>query len=383
MGLLERGLLGAPFRRIPVLIPGFAAACLLAWVSFLLRDLVGTVLLGFEKSPVSPVMTALLLGIIIRNVVPLPAFVEPGLSLAVKKILRLGIILLGMNLSIVEVFRLGVLGVPIVLLCLAGSLAVTVFISRRMRLPERLGTLIAVGTSICGVLAIVATGPSIGAKEEEVTYAVAVITVFGLIATVAYPHVAEIIFAGDPTAVGLFLGTAVHDTSQVTGAALVYCDVYLQPKALVVATVTKLVRNVSMVGVIPLMAFVYQRRERTEGAAGTGPAGKIRLRKLLPVFVLGFLMLATLRSIGDLGIRADTRAFGLWTEAAWISFNSTLKNWAVRLLVVALAGVGLNTRFSTIRGLGFKPFVAGLAAALVAGVISFAAITLLGGLVRI
>jgi len=375
MSAWEKNLLGTTVDQAPQLLPGLLVAGLLAWLSIWLSKYIGVNLMGFAKTPISAVMMAILLGLIINNVVPMPASLKPGFKFVVKKILRLGIILLGIRLSIFDVFKLGALGVPIVLLCIAGALFFTTRLNKWLRLPERLGTLIAVGTSICGVSAIVATGPAIDAEDEEVAYAVAVITIFGLLATLVYPYAANVIFAGDPVKAGLFLGTSIHDTSQVTGAALVFADVFSLPRALDVATVTKLVRNVFMAAVIPLMALYYARR-----AAGQDEfAGKkTSFAKLLPLFIVGFLALAVVRSIGDAGINAGSNAFGLWDGAAWKGIYSFVKTWAVNLLVVALAGVGLSTSFRTFKGLGVKPFVVGLGAALLVGVVSFVAISLLG-----
>jgi uncharacterized integral membrane protein (TIGR00698 family) len=310
----------------------------------------------------------------------MPQVLKPGLSFSVKKILRLGIILLGIRLTIFDVFRLGIYGVPIVLSCIAGALLVTTRISHWLKLPERLGALVAVGTSICGVSAIVATGPAIGAEEEEVAYAVAVITIFGLAATIAYPYLAHTIFGGDALNAGLFLGTSVHDTSQVVGAAAVYADVFSAPRALDVATVTKLVRNVFMALVIPYMAFYYSRRAQKQGEfRGTSTS----VLKLLPLFVVGFLAMAAIRSIGDAGIEAGGRAFGLWDSATWKGIVGTVKSWAEILMVLALAAVGLSTNFRAFKGLGAKPFLAGLGAALIVGILSFVAISLLGSLVSL
>jgi uncharacterized integral membrane protein (TIGR00698 family) len=374
----EKNLLGVRVDEIPQLLPGLLLAGLLAWLSIWLSEFVGETLLGFDKTPISAVMLGVLLGLIIGAVVLLPRVLKPGLSFAVKKALRLGIILLGIRLTIFDVFKLGIYGVPIVLICILSALFLTTLTSRWLRLPERLGTLIAVGTSICGVSAIVATGPSIEAKDEEVAYAVAVITIFGLLATLVYPYVADAIFAGQALKVGLFLGTSVHDTSQVVGSAKVYADVFSAPLALDTATVTKLVRNVFMAAVIPLMAFAYARR--TQGAS-TGK--KASILKLLPMFVVGFLIMAVVRSVGDAAVNAGGRAFGLWDGATWKAIYGFVKHWAGNLLVVALAGVGLSTDFRTFKGLGVKPFFVGLGAALVVGVVSFIAISLLGTFVTL
>jgi uncharacterized integral membrane protein (TIGR00698 family) len=294
--------------------------------------------------------------------------------------LRLGIILLGIRLTIFDVFRLGAFGVPIVGLCILGGLFITTQINHRLHLPERLGTLIAIGTSICGVTAIVAASPAIGAEEEESAYAVAVITIFGLFATLAYPYLAHAIFAGDAVKVGLFLGTAVHETAQVVGAAKIYADIFAQPLALDVATIAKLVRNVFMAAVIPYMAYSYAQRARGNKEF---KGQKTSFAQLFPVFILGFLLMAVLRSIGDAGINAGGSAFGLWSSETWSEIIAIIKNWAEIFLVMALAGVGLSTKFQSLKKLGSKPFLVGLAAALSVGVVSFVAITLLGNWVII
>jgi uncharacterized integral membrane protein (TIGR00698 family) len=380
MSIWEKNLLGVTVDKAPSLLPGLLVAVLLAALSIWLSKYVGVTLLGFDKTPISPVMLAILLGLILGALVPLPQVLKPGFSFAVKKVLRLGIIMLGIRLTIFDVLKLGVFGVPIVVVCILGALFFATRIAKAMRLPERLGTLIAVGTSICGVSAIVATGPAIDAEDEEVAYSVAVITIFGLLATLVYPYAANAIFAGDATKVGLFLGTSVHDTSQVVGCAKVYADVFAAPLALDVATVTKLVRNVFMAVVIPFMAFYYARKMARQGES-TGR--RASFLKLLPLFVVGFLAMAAIRSIGDAGINAGGNAFGVWDGAAWTGIVGFIKAWAGNLLVVALAGVGLSTDFRTFRGLGIKPFLVGLCAALAVGVLSFIAITLLGSFVTL
>jgi uncharacterized integral membrane protein (TIGR00698 family) len=371
---LEKNLLGVRFGQAHTLLPGLLVAVLLACASNRLCIWVGCDLMGFAKTPISAVTTAILLGLILNNILPLPKFLRPGLSFAVKKVLRLGIMMLGIRLSVFDALQLGLTGVPIVVGCILGALLLTNLLSRWLKLPERLGTLIAVGTSICGVSAIVATGPAIDARDEEVAYAVSVITLFGILATFVYPYAAYTIFGGNPVAAGLFLGTAIHDTSQVTGAALIFSDVFGLPRGVDVATVTKLVRNVFMALVIPFMALYYARRS---GAAEGGPGKQTRITKLLPLFVVGFVLFATFRSIGDAGINAGGRALGLWDGAAWQAITGWLKTWAVNLLVVALAGVGLSTSARILRGLGIKPFLAGLGAALCVGGISILLISLM------
>ena len=116
--------------------------------------------------------------------------------------------------------------------------------------------MIAAGTSICGVTAIVSTAPAIEADEREVAYAVANVVAFGLFGMLAYPYLAHALLGSSET-IGLFLGTAVHDTSQVVGAALTYKQVYDDDVVLRVATVTKLTRNIFLAAVIPLLTWMH------------------------------------------------------------------------------------------------------------------------------
>ena len=376
----EKNLLGIRLAELPLLIPGLLAVSALTWLSIWLGDAIGKDLLGFEKSPISPVMIAIILGLAISSVFSIPKLFTPGLKFSVKKLLRLGIILLGIRLTIFDVFKLGAFGVPIVVLCIVGALFITTRINNKLNLPQRLGTLIAVGTSICGVTAIVATSPAIDAEEEESAYAVAVITVFGLFATLFYPYLANILFNERAIQAGLFLGTAVHETAQVVGAAKIYADIFSQTLALDVATIAKLVRNVFMALVIPFMAYYYANQRVDEETEFNGQ--KSSILKLLPVFILGFLAMAILRSMGDAGLNANNFAFGIWAAADWKEIISTIKSWAEILLVVALAGVGLGTNFRSMKALGIKPFIVGLAASFSVGLVSYIAITVLGGFVK-
>jgi uncharacterized integral membrane protein (TIGR00698 family) len=377
MTVWEKNLFGLPVKDLPMLIPGMLAVSALAWASICISDFIGKQLMGFEKSPVSPVMLAIILGLLIGVVVRKPKVLTPGIKFAIKKILRLGIILLGIRLTIFDVLKLGVFGVPIVVLCIVGALMITTWINNKLKLPERLGTLIAVGTSICGVTAIVAASPAIDAEEEETAYAIAVITIFGLFATLVYPYLAHIIFAGNTMQVGMFLGTSVHETAQVVGAGQIYADIYSQPDALDAAIITKLVRNVFMAGVIPFMAYYYARKAHDGNFKGE----KTSFAKLFPVFILGFLAMAVLRSLGDAGINAGRQAFGLIGNNSWSEVIALIKNFAEICLVIALAGVGLSTDFHSFKALGVKPFVVGLCASAVVGGISFFAIKLLGNFV--
>ncbi|NLT42671.1 MAG: putative sulfate exporter family transporter, partial [Anaerolineae bacterium] len=144
-----------------------------------------------------------------------------------------------------------------------------------------------------------------------------------------------------------------------------------------VAVIIKMVRNVFMAGVVPLMAYRYARaRARQTGT-------KVDVVKLLPLFVLGFLLMAAVRSLGDAGLQGGGRALGLWEAAGWSSLVGSIKVLAEYLLLVALAAVGLSTNFSFLRRLGIRPFLGGLAAAIMVGVVSVACAYAFGPLISL
>ena len=224
------------------------------------------------------------------------------------------------------------------------------------------------GTSICGASAIVATGPIINADEDEISYAVACITIFGMIAMLIYPFLSFWLFNGDAHYAGIFLGTAIHDTSQVAGAGLMYQEQFDAPQALNVAAVTKLIRNLFMIVVIPLMAVVYHRSGSTSAVSV-----KKKWYRMIPLFIVGFLAMATLRTLGDVG----DKPFQLIEQGAWneiISFTKMIASWC---LTIAMAAVGLRTSFSKLRNLGLKPLMVGLIAATVVGLVSFSVLKII------
>lgn len=342
------------------IIPGLVLAALLAIGAKYLSVFLGQAVFGMSTSPLSPILLAIVLGLLMGNALKLPAIVTPGLKFCLVHVLRLGIVLLGVRLSLAQAGEIGLKAIPVVLVCVTLALLLVTFVSRKMGLSSRLGTLIAAGTGICGATAIVALAPSIRARDEETSYAVACITVFGMLAMLAYPYLAHSLFAGDLLKIGLFLGTAIHDTAQVAGAGLAYSQVYGQSAALDAAIVTKLLRNLGMLVVIPLLSILYLRSEQIS-------TERPSLWSMVPLFILAFAAMSLLRTVGDLG----SPALGLIPDARWqtlIGAASDISSWC---LGIAMAAVGLGTRFSGLREMGWKPLLVGLISAVVVGVVSY------------
>lgn len=348
------------------IVPGTLLALALALLGGWLAELLGVHLMGLPKSPVSPIMMAIVLGVLVRNTLGLPAWSEAGVRFCLVRVLRLGIVLLGVRLSLADAGAIGLRALPVIVACIVAALLLVTWASRRLGLSTRLGALIAAGTGICGATAIVALSPTIRAREGETAYAIACITLFGLVAMLAYPFLAAALFGDDAFRAGLFLGTSVHETAQVAGAGLVFQEVFGHERALDVATVTKLVRNLGMLVVIPLLGLWYRRHaeEDVERPPWYG---------LVPLFVVGFALMSLLRTIGDAG----ESAFGVLDPGDWAALVAGLTRAAEVCLAIAMAAVGLGTRLQGLREIGLRPFGLGLLAAVTVGVVSLGMIAVL------
>lgn len=370
-------------EKIGQLIPGvLLSMTVMLTAMFLSTQLGGWIKSQFHlsKSLVSMFLLAILLGMVVRNGVRLPALFLPGIKFCLAKLLRLGIIFLGIRLSVMAVARIGAVSLAIAAVCVLTGLIAASWLSRAFGVGSRLGTLIAAGTSICGVSAIVATSPCINAREEETAYAISTITIFGLLVTIIYPYLVELLFHFNIGQAGIFLGTSIHDTAQVTGAAYIY-DQLWQTEVAQVAITTKLVRNMLMVAVIPLLALLYARKGE-ETCKLVGKPGKIW--QYFPKFVFGFLAFALFRSLGDWQMSQAGHSFLFWSSPeTWSSFYLFIKGAAKYILAIAITAAGLSTQFDKLKKLSFKPFLIGLLAALIVGGVSFLLVTIFSSPIRV
>ena len=307
---------------------------------------------------VGEVIFAVLLGLIVGNVLRIPKLAQPGITFAFRTLLRSAIVLLGATFSFAAALSIGGRALLMVVVLMTMALSTAHVLGRAVAVPGRLATLIGVGTAVCGNTAITAVAPVIGAKDEETSFAIATNTLFGTLAVFAYPVLGHALGMGD-AAFGTWAGTAVNDTSQVVATGFAYST-----GAGNVATVVKLTRNTLMGGVIILMGLLYAGR-------GQGTAGSLgsRLRQSVPSFVLGFLGMCLLNTVGVVALASRHLGRDLAVDAQIA---------AKFLILVALAGVGLGTRLDTMRRIGLRPFWVGLATALVTSGTSYAMIRFFG-----
>ena len=348
------------FHNIKKIVPGVILALVFCLFSQGINNIISIEIFQNSKSPISTVMIAILLGIIMGNAfTPRPGMMI-GLDFTQKYILKLGIIFLGIRLSFGEFIKFGTIAIPLIIVCVVSVLILVKLLIKKVPISSRMSYLIAIGTSVCGATAIVATAPVINAKKTEVAYAIANITLFGVIAMLLYPHFAEWYFDGDALQAGLFLGTAIHETSQVAAAGLIYDQQFNSPETLNVATVTKLIRNTFLVILIPLFAFLYSR--------GEIKGKNYSILSIFPYFVLGFIGMIIVRNIGDQFFSIENSNYEIFE--IWKNFIGYIKTLATVFLTMAMAAVGISINLNELKLMGYKPFVVGLIAAVTVGVIS-------------
>jgi uncharacterized integral membrane protein (TIGR00698 family) len=278
------------------------------------------------------VLWAILLGLAISNTVGVPALFRAGVA-TYEFWLKVGIVLLGARFLVGDVLRLGGISLGLVLIEITLSLVFMTWLGCKFKLRPKLITLLAVGSSICGVSAIIATQGAIDADEEDSSYAIAAILALGAISLFVFPLIGHTLHLSD-RGYGLWAGLAVDNTAEASAAGALYSDA-----AGKVAVLAKTCRN-AMIGFVVLGYAIYW--------ASKGRAEKVTdkaafLWAKFPKFILGFLLISLLASVAFFS-KAQTSAIG------------NLSRWA---FLLTFAGVGLRTNLRELGKQGARPFVVG------------------------
>jgi len=340
-------------------VPGIAFALALALCAKLLSGAVSSLISGGKVMAFSPVLCAVLIGAVWRNGFGVPRQLDQGLHWVMHVLLRVGIALVGLRLTLTGAGQIAVTAAPVVIGCICIALASGAILARLFDVPRRLAVLLCVGTAVCGCTAIVALSPVIRARHEETAFALVCVVAFGCVGMLLYPWLASYLFGASATHVGVFLGTAIHDTSQVVGAALIYSQQHAAPEVLSAASVTKLLRNVSIAVLIPAAAWLTRESALPAATAQRSSAA-------IPLFVVCFVLLIVLRTAGD-SVFVDTSASFYWREL--IGAGQLVSEL---LLICGMTAVGLSVSFAQVRGIGARPFAAGLSIAAIVCVSSIA-----------
>ena len=337
-----------------VIIPGIILAFDLYTLSQGFNNIIGIELLGYNKSPISTAMIAILLGMFFGNLFKVRDSFQKGLDFTRENILKLGIICLGIQLKPFEFLDFGKIAIPLIVICIVSVLIVIKLLIKKLKIPTRMAYLISIGSTVCGTTAIMATAPVIKASKNEVSYAIANITLFGILSMLIYPYFADFYFNSEPLFIGLFLGTSIHETSQVAAAGLIYEQQFNSPETLNIATVTKLIRNTFLIIMIPLFALLYNRGQTREK--------NYSILKIFPYFVLGFIAMIILRNTGD-------QFFLLSYNDNWNDVINIIKFMSKIFLTMAMSAIGLSTNLKDIKKMGYKPFIVGFIAMLTVGIV--------------
>ncbi|HET8602675.1 MAG TPA: putative sulfate exporter family transporter [Marmoricola sp.] len=318
----------APPRAPRRLLPGLVLAVVVAGVATGVGHLLP--LLG---APVAGILLGALLSGRVRRY---PAL-RPGTALAAGFVLQLAVVVLGSQLSLGGVARVGLSSLPVMLGTLTVCLAAAHLLGRRMGIDADLRTLIGVGTSICGASAIAAVSPVIRARNASVAYAMTTIFCFNVAAVLLFPPLGHLLHLSQD-AFGLFAGTAVNDTSSVVAAATAY-----GPQAADHAVVVKLVRTLMIIPVCLVLGVLAGRRGRAGAGAPAAQGVARRTLRLVPWFLVGFLLVATANSVGLVPGTAQP----------------PLRQASVFLITTALAAIGMSTDLAGLRRTGSRPVLLG------------------------
>lgn len=278
------------------------------------------------------VLWAILIGLVISNVFGVAEIFKPGVA-TYEFWLKAGIVLLGSRFLLGDVLKLGGVSLVLVAIEIAGSLAFMTFLGRVFGLRPKLTTLLAVGSAVCGVSAIIATQGAIDADEEDSSFAIAAILALGAIALFTFPLIGHYLHMSDH-AYGIWAGLAVDNTAEATAAGALYSDA-----AAKLAVLTKTTRN-ALIGFVVLAYAIYWA---SKGQAQNVKNKAAFLWQKFPKFVLGFLLISLLATVG------------FFTKDQ----NTSLANLSRWAFLLTFAGVGLRTNFREMRKQGLRPFAVG------------------------
>jgi uncharacterized integral membrane protein (TIGR00698 family) len=324
-----------PLLRVAGLIPGILLLAAIGLAAKWIEQSIN----GYTKAHhivfpnIEYVLWAIVIGLLIGNLVKVPAIFQAGID-TYEFWLKAGIVLLGSRFLVGDIRKLGGISLLLVFVEIGGSLLLMTALGKAFGLRPKLINLLAIGSSVCGVSAIIASKGAIDADDEDSSFAIAAILALGAISLVAFPAIGSALHMGN-NAYGLWAGLAVDNTAEATAAGALFSDA-----AGKVAVLTKTCRN-AMIGFVVLGYAIYWARKGQAAVIGNKAAF---LWQKFPKFVLGFLLISAAVSFG---------AF----NADQVKSLANLSRWA---FLLTFAGVGLRTNFRVLSKQGLRPFAVGV-----------------------
>lgn len=321
-----------------------------------------TVLLGILASYLSAFIPyhlisagvfALLIGMVLNPFLKHFVFLPPGIRFVSKQILRLAIILMGLTLRFSQVLQVGKYSLIVMSFTLLAAFGGGYLLGKAFGMNWKLSGLISAGTGICGGTAIAAIAPTIEAEDKDIAYAISATFLFDIIMVIVFPIAGRYLGMSD-MGFGLWTGTAVNDTSSVVAAGYAFSD-----SAGAYSVVVKLTRTLSIIPVVLIFSYLHTKLDHAKAEKSS-----ISIKKIFPYFILLFLGMVAVRSMGFL---PD-------------SFSSTASELSKFLMIMALAAIGLKTNFKEVALSGFKPMLHGFLISALVVVVSFVVQLFLGQL---
>ncbi len=331
------------------LLPGLLLAFVLAGMALLLRQLP-------YMSAASPLILAIAIGIGTRNIVGVPARCQPGIDFVLKRVLRAAIVLLGLQLTLGQVAAVGSTGLLIIVTTLIATFLFTGLVGRLLNVDAKLVQLIGAGTAICGASAVIVTNTVTEGSEEDVTYAVAIVTVFGSLSMFLFPAFSEL-FDLAPRAYGMWAGASIHEIAQVIAAA--FQNGQESGEFAVIVKLSRVMMLAPMVLAIAWLSTLSRARMQRETPAHS--LSDVRGAIPVPWFVLGFLCMILVNSLEIFPHR----------EKYWVIQINIL------LFAAALAAMGLATDLVKMKVKGFRPLLVGAAAWAFIAILSLALVKMI------
>ena len=337
-----------------------------SWQGYALTALVAAIAYGIHylpfppfqvgnRYPVSAAIIAIVGGVLVRNVLPLPgAAVDAAKGLA-RKLIPMTIVLTGAGLNLARVATVGSRALIITVICICVSMGVTIWLARVFKVWFRTALLIGAGTAICGTSAIVAVAPLIEAEDQDLMLSIGTVNILGLLLMFVLPAVGGLLHLRDD-AFGVWAGTSIHAVPQVVAAGFAY-----SASAGALATLVKLVRVTLLAPFLFVLGFAYAKRH--------GSAVSIRYARLVPSFVYGFLALSLGNTLGLLPV--------LQFRFGSAPLADLLTNLGELFLTLSMAAMGLEVNVRFLARTGGRAVLTGAAASVVLCIASLLLIRLL------
>ena len=315
-------------------LPGIALSLAIAFLALWIENLLPIHVIGAS-------VIAMFIGMILNHFLKNTTVFNDGAKFTSKKILKFAIILLGLSLNINTIFNVGKMSLVVMVFTLLTCFGGGYFIGKALGLNWKLSNLISAGTGICGGSAIAAIAPTIDAEDNDVAYALSATFLFDMAMILLFPIMGRAL-GMSAEAFGLWAGTAVNDTSSVVATGYSFSEA-----AGDFATMVKLTRTLSIIPTVLTFAFVNLRLKRKEARANglddSTFKANFSIKKIFPWFILGFLAMSIVASIFPI-------------PAAVVSGTKSVSKF---LMVCALAAIGINTSFSSMKKAGIRPMIHG------------------------